>query len=118
MYPTETLNCRGYCFIHTFTKGMVSIHISHLHCERGFLLLLCVPAFGGVPQCCLSLVLNNALDSYFLSLRELVLSCCSALATSQLGALRNIVCESLLAPGGKRVSDSVYFSSWNCMGMR
>lgn len=50
--------------------------------------------------------------------RELVLSCCGSLATSQLGALRNIVCESLLAPGGKRVSDSVYFSSWNRMGRR
>ena len=49
--------------------------------------------------------------------RELVLSCCSGLATSQLGALRNMVCESLLAPGGKGVGDLVYFSLWNLMVM-
>lgn len=43
MYPTETLICRGYCFISTFSKGVVPIYTVRVPCERGFLLLLCMP---------------------------------------------------------------------------
>lgn len=43
MYPTETLNCRGYCFIATSGKGMFQYNTVVLHCLRGFPLLLCIP---------------------------------------------------------------------------